>query len=266
MDDGLSDLTTIKEKEVRFGKKPDARTAAILGKHSHTSGQPEKAVDYFKSAVKFNKDKSIDYSRDLFQAYYNGYRYSKKYSVEDLQKSAEMVLASKTADPETRWRTCNDMGRLVNKVEDQKLILPYIEKAYKLVTNHKDELPGWAVFNANLNYAIYIEKDIDKAVDMKKKDMPEAWMENPRDLNSFTWWCFENNINLKEARKLAKKGADLSNPGSEKAGILDTLAEIVNALGDPKEAAKISEEALKENPDSDFYKKQVERFKKLAGS
>jgi len=83
-------------------------------------------------------------------------------------------------------------------------------------------------------------------------------------LNSFAWWCFENKINLQEAAELGRRGVKLAEPGRGKAMIIDTVAEIENLRGNPREAVKLMEQAVKEDPASDQWKKQLERFKKTA--
>jgi hypothetical protein len=56
----------------------------------------------------------------------------------------------------------------------------------------------------------------------------------------------------------------LAEAGSHKANIMDTLAEIVNLLGEPARASEIMGQAVKENPESEYLQKQQVRFKKLA--
>jgi tetratricopeptide (TPR) repeat protein len=88
-------------------------------------------------------------------------------------------------------------------------------------------------------------------------------MEDARALNAFAWWCFENKINLEEARQLAEKGVTLAKPGGEKAMILDTLAEICNELGNRGDAVETTRAALAESPNNAYFKRQLERFEKL---
>jgi hypothetical protein len=45
--------------------------------------------------------------------------------------------------------------------------------------------------------------------------------------------------------------------------ILDTVAEIVNLIGFPEDSVGLMELAIKEDPDNEFYKKQLEKFRKL---
>ena len=106
-------------------------------------------------------------------------------------------------------------------------------------------------------------KDSDKALEYKRASMKEDWQEDAGSLNAFAWWCYENNVNLKEAQAMAQKGADLAEPGSEKAQILDTVAEICNARDDCAEALAFIQQAIQEDPDSEYYKKQEKRFQEL---
>jgi len=110
--------------------------------------------------------------------------------------------------------------------------------------------------------ALYVEKDKEKALALKRENQPEGWMDDAGKLNAFAWWCFENNVNLPEAEELARKGVALAKPGKEKAQILDTVAEICNARGDCKDAVTLTEQAIKEDPKSDYYPKQLARFQK----
>jgi hypothetical protein len=103
-------------------------------------------------------------------------------------------------------------------------------------------------------------------VELKQASMPDGWQDNPMQLNSYSWWCFENNIDLDNAETLARKGVELAEKNTDKAMILDTVAEIVNLKGDPRAAAKIMNEVVKLHPEREVYKKQVERFEALAAS
>ena len=55
-----------------------------------------------------------------------------------------------------------------------------------------------------------MDKDKAKALSLKRRSMPEGWMEQAKQLNAFAWWCFENEVDLEEADTLARKGVDLA--------------------------------------------------------
>jgi hypothetical protein len=113
------------------------------------------------------------------------------------------------------------------------------------------------------DYAMIVLGDPKKAVTYKKASMKEGWMKDPNQLNGFAWWCFENKLNLEGAYTLGKKGAELAEPGPDRAMILDTVAEICNAMDDCHQALKIIREAIKEDPNREYYKKQEKRFQEL---
>jgi tetratricopeptide (TPR) repeat protein len=117
-----------------------------------------------------------------------------------------------------------------------------------------------------LEKALHIDNDLETAVQLKKDSMPEGWKDSPGDLNSFAWWCFENKVNLEQAEKLARTAVEMSEPGQEKAMVLDTLAEICNELGNCGEAVALMQAALEEAPDNEYFQKQLERFQELLDS
>ncbi len=57
---------------------------------------------------------------------------------------------------------------------------------------------------------------------------------------------------------------EISSDRRTKANILDTLAEISNARGDPQEAVRYIEAALEEAPNWAHLHKQLARFRKAA--
>ena len=132
-----------------------------------------------------------------------------------------------------------------------------------MLQDHADQAPAWSVRYLNINHALFVEKDPDKALTLKKSSLKEGWENDAGQLNGFAWWCFENKLNLDEAAELARRGAKLAEPGRSKAMILDTAAEIENLRGNPAEAFKLMEQAVKEDPVTEHWKEQLERFKKV---
>lgn len=114
-------------------------------------------------------------------------------------------------------------------------------------------------------YFMYGDLVPDTALALRRDHLGLDWRNDVARLNSFAWWCFEHDVNLKEAESLAQRGVDLSE-GVERANVLDTLAEIVNARGRRNEARDLIDDALKLNPDSDFLKSQKTRFAKAEDS
>jgi hypothetical protein len=150
--------------------------------------------------------------------------------------------------------------------EKPKAVTPYLKIAVERTESSEDEAVVKYRTSVLPSYALLVEKDETKAVEYKKASLGDGWMEKPGTLNSFAWWCFENNINLDEAYKMAKKGVDLSQPGPDRAMILDTQAEICNAMDDCQQALELIQMAIKDDPNREAYKRQEKRFLELLAS
>ena len=260
---GLEDPATITEKKERYAKNPDLKTAKILAVYHYTRGELKDCEYYYQQAIKF--DKKNDYSYELYDLYRRGFR-SNLYTKEQVIAATNKALESKYVHSQLKLRIYDQMGGgAIHKFPNDPDVLNYIRKGqeYAKSVNGSEDLKRYKN-RIDIAYKIYIEEDIPNAVAKKKETYEEGWQDNARSLNSFAWWCFENNINLVEAEKMAERGVKLAEAGSEKASILDTWAEIVNLRGDPQRAAQLIDEAVKEDPNREFFKKQQKRFHELA--
>jgi tetratricopeptide (TPR) repeat protein len=102
----------------------------------------------------------------------------------------------------------------------------------------------------------------------KKDDSIKAYVtyidghaDDPSALNAFAWFCAKRGFGFDEALPAALKAADLSDRDP---GILDTLAELYFAMGDYGNAIKIGEEALTKQPEDQYLKDQLAKFRKAA--
>jgi len=98
----------------------------------------------------------------------------------------------------------------------------------------------------------------DEAVALYWK-ITEPKQDDYRALNGFAWFCSQRKIGLDKALPAALKAAELS---GRDAGVLDTLAEVYFAQGDYDNALKIGQEALAKEPDDQYFKDQVEKYRK----
>ena len=258
MDKGMADLTTIPEKKKRLKEKPDAVTALALGEYEQSMGEYGNALVFFKQAAKMDQDE--DYAYEIFYTHYRGMRDS-LFSMDDLLKAADNAISSPNTDEDSRFYTLYIMSNYIDDMPDDPKIIGYLNQANELAQKKLSEGPDRSATNVSISYALHIDKDKEKAVKLKRGSMTDGWQDNASDLNEFSWWCFENKVNLTEAEKLAYKGVKLANAGREKAMLLDTCAEIVFLNGKKAEAVSLIEKAIEEDPGSDYYKKQLVKFK-----
>ena len=258
---GFADPTTIEQKKQRFDENPDAATAKSLASYFQTQNEIAKAVTYYGKAQKY--DPQSDFSEELFDLYNSGYRRD-IYSLDELLDMTDIVLEAKKSDLAYTLGVYAQMSNYASADPDNKKLLDYIKTGSQLLADNSNEAPAWTVRYLTLNHALFVEKNPEKALEIKKNSLKKGWENDAGQLNSFAWWCFENKINLQEAAELGRRGVKLAEPGRGKAMIIDTVAEIENLRGNPREAVKLMEQAVKEDPASDQWKKQLERFKKTA--
>jgi len=85
--------------------------------------------------------------------------------------------------------------------------------------------------------------------------------DDPRMMNSFAWFCAQRKFGFDQALPVALKAAELSDRDP---GILDTLAELYYAMGDYDNAIKVGEEAAEQEPDDQYFKDQLDKYRKAA--
>ncbi len=265
IESALLDLTPIPGKMSRFETDPDFNDALVLGRYSHSLKEYADAVKYYRAAQKLNKDPNKSYLYEIFGNTADGVR-KEMFTFEEAQTAADAVLASSVSDADDKYGVARRMTALAQKEEKLALVAPYLEAGIKAMKGSEDPDDARAYATLMADYSLYVSGDSNAAVNYKKETMPEGWLENPGNLNGFCWWCFENKINLEEAEDLSRKSVKLADAGNQKAMYLDTLAEICNARGKHYEAVEFMKVAVKEAPDNDYYKEQLERFEKLVAS
>jgi len=255
-----ADPTTMDEKAARFEKTPTAKDAATLAGYYDSLGKYADAVRYYREAAKL--DPSTDRTSDIFGAVYYGLG-KDMFQLPDLTAAADDLLASKGAEEIDVVFMAGFMTEAAHKRDDMSIAAPYLKAVVERTEDSTDETVQMIRADILPDYALVVLKDQDKATAYKKASLPEGWMDDPNQLNNYAWWCFENKLALDEAYTLAKKGVDLSEPGPDRAMILDTLAEICNAMDDCHQALDIMKQAAADNPGNKHYQKQLERFSAL---
>jgi tetratricopeptide (TPR) repeat protein len=255
--EAASDPTTIAEKQARFESAPTAKDAETLGDYHLTRNESIEAVGYFEKAIEIG-DPEETYEVDLVMAKTMGVR-DELFTVDDVKAAADLALLSPhISESQTvevvRWT----IGLLDD--EDSAAAAPYIEAGLMATEGTEDEDLQKARQRLLISQALMVTGDKELAVSLKRETMPEGWQEDAGELNGFAWWCFENEVNLEEAEALARNGAELAEDDSQKAQILDTVAEIVNLRGDTDGAIALMQRAIELAPDNDYYTEQLDRF------
>ncbi len=142
-------------------------------------------------------------------------------------------------------------------------LAPILALAQPLVLAVTDETLRPRRLDVLLDYAYHVKRDSLEALRPKRESMPAGWESDPAALNDFAWWCFTHRVNHGEAEGIARTAVELTPPGPDLANCLDTLAQLIHARGDTREALALIERAIAQNPGDEYLKEQHARFQEL---
>jgi tetratricopeptide (TPR) repeat protein len=256
------DRRTIKAKTAAYAEQPTANLARSLGNSASTTYDFKGAVGYFQKARELDPANAADYTEFILTNMYYG-SYGGEFTLDEVEAEVKPAFNAPDADAGDKLQLTEMMLQVAQAAEAPGRAVPYVEEAMAVTVDPRDENRVRSRERIAIVAALLIDKDEEKAVSLKIASMPEGWDESARGLNRFAWWCFENRVNLEEAHTLALMGVELAEDDQGRAQILDTAAEICNALGDCGQAVAYMKRAIELQPDSQGYKEQLTRFEKL---
>lgn len=252
------------EKITSFEKKPTAELAESIADFYASSGDATQAVTWFKKAGKLNPDTS--YAPNLFELNVMSMRSAPDAArLKELQDLITQAVSAKKTNGEKLLWNFNVMFQMNQRLGNMEHAINTVKTAYEYGEKQEGGLKDAYHKAFYPLYLVYVSKTPDKGAEAYKETLPKDWDQTSQGLNNYAWWCFSNKANMKDGLAMAAKGASLAQSGREKAMILDTQAELENALGNPQKAADLSALAVKEDAHSRHYPQQVQRFKDLIG-
>lgn len=257
----IADPISMQARLERLETDPTERDAAAAGAYYTQQMDSEKAVAAFVQARALSDSPEKSYASDLFMARLIG-AYSGPVDLDGLITSAEEVFAAEDLAAPEAIQVANTVAAIAGREGKAKLAAPFLEKAVAIAEAARLD-PSEKKAHANLlvEHALIVDQDPERALELKRTSMGEGWEDSPQKLNGFAWWCFEHGINLEQAERLALRGTELADAGSDRAMILDTLAEIRFARGDHEGATEAAKAAVTAEPENDYYQKQLARFR-----
>lgn len=252
---GRADPRTIDEKEQAYTAAPTLALSTSLARYSEAVFANVAAVTYYRKAIELDPARTPEFQHNIFMAMYYGLR-SGAFAPVDLLAEGRALVSAPDAGPETVVMVAS----IAQRVASPEDYLPFLKQALLATEGAEGDLAD-ARRNLEVDTALLIEGDVDKALALKKAAMPEGWLDQPAALNSFAWWCFEHDVNLDDAFVQAMRGAQLATSDGDKANILDTAAEIAFKQGQVDRAIKLETEAVSLAPDRGAFKRTLEKFK-----
>jgi len=256
------DRRTIEAKQAAYEAEPTAALARSLANRASTAYDFKGAVGYFKVARELDPANADEYSESILTNMYYGSR-GGAFSLDEVEAEVKTAFAAPGATAEDKLQLAAMMIGMARAAGQAERAVPYLKDAMDASADMQD--PGALRTRAGLavEAALLIDKDAQKALELKRATMPEGWQDNVGRLNQFAWWCFENDVNHEEALALALRGVEIAESEGDRANILDTVAELCNALGDCDEAVEHMRRAVDIQPDNQYFKDQLVRFEKV---
>lgn len=262
LEGALADPAPLAVKRQRFEEHPTAEWASKFATLAAGEGRYDEALELFAQAEELDpsRDESAQILSTVFTAVRRGIE---GYDLDRFDAVARPIALADGASPMTTVMAAQMMESLAASAGEPERGLPYLEKAFALVESPAPGIPPSVAQSIRIDGLLRIRHDEAAAVAAKRAAMPEGWTEDASALNSYAWWCFENRVDLEEAERLARRGVELAPAGGEKAAVLDTVAELCNLRGNCRDAVTLTEQAIAEDPDNDYYREQLERFQKI---
>ncbi len=258
---GTADRRTLEAKAAAFAQQPTAVLARSLGNAAAAAGDNKGAVDHFKQALALDPAGADEYEESIVSYTFYGMRgEDPPFTFDDLDAVAGPAFARPNQTDQGKLMIASMVTYAARGAGVVDKAIPYLRDAMAATAGTTDEDLARSRSRLEVDHALLVEKDTDKAVTLKKATMPEGWQDDAGRLNSFAWWCFENQLNLQEAEELALRGVELATSDKQRASVLDTAAEICNLLGNCEEAIARIKRAIELDPGNDFYKEQLARF------
>lgn len=271
LDAALADPVSIEERASRFGPQSSrqksgpqpgsAQDAVLLAMYHASRGETEASFSFYEKAQQLNDDPEVDYSTQVFVVAFDGYR-DGKIDADQVARAGKLVLEWPGCRVQDAFALTRYMSAVARNENNPDILVPFLDAAMQRSENETDARILAMRKAVKLEHTLYVQKDVAAAVALYKERLPANWQQDANALNSFAWWCFENEINLEEAETMARNGVELAQPGQQKAMVLDTLAEICNLRGSCRDAVAFIEQAIAEDPGRPHYKEQLERFRR----
>lgn len=260
VDRARADRTTIAQKRTAFAEQPTLDLALSLAQHAEAVFASADAVDYYRKAMALDPSLTDELRGKIFMAMYYGAQQG-QFTGPQLLAEGEAIMRSEQATLDQILLVTS----IIRNIAPDDEYRPFLERALAESEGAQQEAAQAARRELLVDAALIIDRDVEKALRLRREAMPTGWRDDPPLLNDFAWWCFENDINLDEAYQLALRGAELASDDGVRANILDTAAQLAFKRGEVDTALAHQREAVKLAPDRRSFRETLERFEAASG-
>ncbi|MCP4580869.1 MAG: thioredoxin family protein [candidate division Zixibacteria bacterium] len=255
----MNDMRTVNDRLASYKANPTFNDALYFAKYYSDIWDYLTANDYYRQARNLRGAGPSLYAYEIFQNTANA-AWQDTLEFDDVLPMADSVLTLQKSNSRNIVGLAKIMARLGRKKEMTHRLAKYLQagiditargSAPKTVKEHE-------LFRAD--YALYVEVDTSKAVQIKKATMTANWAQSPEEFYGYARWCLEHRIQLAEAESFVRKALGMASPGEFRGQVHNTLAEICHAQGNKQEAINQIKLAIEQNPKKGTYKDKLKEW------
>lgn len=262
LNNALTDLTTVDERLAKFKTNPTLDDALLIASYYSGIGENVAAVEYYRKSLELGKGSGFDYSYKIFENVANAV-WKDELAFDEIIPTADAVLGMEKKNNKNIVDVARLMTRLASKADRLDKLEKYLKAGIEASANTKNRQMKAANVDLRADYALYIGKDNQKAVAVKKDGMPPGWKDDRDSYYQFAKWCLIRKINLDEAEVFGRKTLSQVQPGRFRARAYNTLAEILEANNKIDKAKEALKNAVSHDPDNEYYQKELARVQNL---
>ncbi len=259
LNNALTDLTTVEERITRFKTKATFEDALFIAGYYSGIRENVKAVEFYRKSLELGKGSGFDYSYKIFENIANAV-WKDELAFDEVIPAADAVLGMVKKNDKNIVDVARLMTRLAVKAGQLDKLKKYLKAGIEVSALSKNQQMQSANIDLQADYALYIEKDVQKAIGIKKTTMARGWQDNRDAYYMFAKWCLIRKINLDEAEMFVRKTLPQVQPGKYRARVFTTLAEILEANNKIDGALEARKNAVAHDPENDYYQKELERL------
>ena len=259
--DATTDPIPVGARRMRFAESPTTGDAVRLARIAGTESKLQEAVDLYARAEVLDPAADGKYAFATFELYAQGYFKGGVFGADAVNKAAMAALTAPDVTPAQTLSLATTMSGVGQRAKDPKLALPFLQAAVDGTASSTDPNIVEGRRALLVDHALLVESNPTKALAYKRAAMPSGWLEDSDRLNEFAWWCFETRSTWRRPSPWRGRASNLRARGARERWFRHRGRDLQSAR-QLQGRGRAHQQAMKEDPKSEYYPKQLERFRK----
>jgi tetratricopeptide (TPR) repeat protein len=256
-----TNLTTIKTRAGRFDESPTVRNGLALAQYYSDTREYLKARDYYRQLQSLQGSQA-DYAFEIFKATAEAV-WNDLLPFDSVVAAADVVLGRPKQISDQLGQLAQIIANVARRTGDVGRIEKYLEAGARATSARTDKAGVSMNRDIVADYALYVLHDTTKALNIKKSGLGSGWDQDPARYFQYGEFCYQRRIDLAQAENYVRLATQKASEGKFKAKHLRLLAEILFARGKVDEAIATGEQALEQDPTTEYFVEKLQEWRQL---